>query len=165
MSLKVTCPSCNKTYSVADTSAGKKLKCKCGGIVTIPTIAEDGFEEEEPPEEHFDEPEYDEPEYDAPPRRSRSRGGDEDVVSRIVPYKNPQALISYYLAIFSLIPCFGILLGIPAVILGILGMMKRSKDPQKRGTAHALVGIILGGITSLLNIIGIVVLVIGSMHK
>ena len=33
-------------------------------------------------------------------------------MSVVVPYKNPKALIAYYCAIFSLIPCLGLPLGI-----------------------------------------------------
>src|ERR1051325_4995978 len=46
----------------------------------------------------------------------------DDPVSKVVPYRNPQALIAYYLAIFSLIPCVGLLLGAVAFVLGLLGL-------------------------------------------
>ena len=73
-----------------------------------------------------------------------------DATSGIIPYKNVPALVAYYLGIFSLIPFIGILLGIPAVILGIAGLRKKAKKPVIKGTVHAWVGIILGGIFSLL---------------
>lgn len=76
--------------------------------------------------------------------------GQGDATGGVIPYKNMPALIGYYCAIFSLIPCVGLPLGIAAVVLGILGLSKKKKQPQVKGTAHAMVGIILGGITTLL---------------
>ncbi|MCI0676250.1 MAG: hypothetical protein L0Y42_10815 [Phycisphaerales bacterium] len=70
-------------------------------------------------------------------------------MSGMIPYKNPPALVGYYLAIFSLLPMVGIVLGIPAVILGIIGLRKRMKEPAARGMAHAWIAIILGAMTTL----------------
>ena len=52
---------------------------------------------------------------------------DSDATGGIIPYKNPKALIAYYTSIFSLLfpP-----LGFVAVILGILGLMDRKKNPR-----------------------------------
>ncbi len=72
-----------------------------------------------------------------------------DATGGLIPYKNAPALIAYYLGIFSLIPVIGLPLGMVAVVLGIMGLVKKSKTPQVRGTAHALIGIILGSITTL----------------
>ena len=72
------------------------------------------------------------------------------VVSTIIPYKNPPALIGYYLAVFSLIPCVGLLLSIPAVILGAIGLKKAKEMPGSKGTGHAWTALILGSITTLL---------------
>ena len=57
-------------------------------------------------------------------------------IATIIPYKNPPALTAYYLGVFSLIPGFGLLLAVPELILGIIGLRK--------GKAHAWTGIILG---------------------
>jgi hypothetical protein len=70
-------------------------------------------------------------------------------VAVVIPYKNPKALIAYYLGVFSLIPCVGIPLGIAAVILGILGLKFAAANPTARGKVHAWVGIILGGLCAL----------------
>ena len=70
--------------------------------------------------------------------------------SGLIPTGNPPALVGYYLAVFSLIPCFGLLLAIPAVVLGVLGMKKAKAQPDAKGAAHAWVAIILGSLTTLL---------------
>jgi hypothetical protein len=81
-------------------------------------------------------------------------------VSTIIPYKNPKALAAYYLAVFSLIPCLGGLLGLAALILGFLGLSAASAHPEAKGKAHAWVGILLGGLTFFVNTIVIIVLML-----
>ncbi len=73
---------------------------------------------------------------------------DDGTLGGLIPYKNSQALISYYLGVFSLIPCLGILTGIAALILGIRGLKFADLHPQAKGKGHAWAGIILGGICS-----------------
>jgi hypothetical protein len=85
-------------------------------------------------------------------------------ISTVVPYKNPKALIAYYLGIFSLIPCFGLLLGIAAFILGILGLKFLKTHPMAHGKVHAWIGIILGGLCALANIAGIIMAILGARH-
>lgn len=68
----------------------------------------------------------------------------------LIPLGNPPALTGYYLAVFSLIPCFGLLLSVPAVVLGILGFRKAKAHPEAKGAAHAWVAMILGTLTTLL---------------
>jgi len=79
-----------------------------------------------------------------------------DVTGGVIPYKNLPALFGYYLGVFSLIPCLGLPLGIAAIICGIIGHSKASKQPHLHGTAHAWVAIILGSMTTLLWIGSIV---------
>ncbi len=84
---------------------------------------------------------------------------EDNPMSKVVPYKNPKALIAYYLAIFSLIPCAGLLLGIAALNLGILGLKAANAQPNAHGKVHAWVGIILGGLCALGNVVGIVIMI------
>lgn len=62
----------------------------------------------------------------------------------IIPEKNPISMIAYYLGIFSLIPCLGAVLSLPAIICGIIGMVNANKEPQVGGKGHALTGLLLG---------------------
>lgn len=93
-----------------------------------------------------------------PPPMNQPTG---DATGGVIPYKNPQALTSYYLGVFSLIPLLGLLLGCIAVPLGIIGLRKRKAMPQIRGTAHAWVGIILGGL-SVLGHLAVIALMIAN---
>jgi Domain of unknown function (DUF4190)/GYF domain 2 len=82
-------------------------------------------------------------------------------ISTVIPYKNPPALFGYYLSVFSLIPVVGLLLAIPAVILGFIGLKKAKESPGSKGTAHAWTALILGGISTLLWGAAVVFIIIG----
>ncbi len=69
-----------------------------------------------------------------------------DATGGLIPYKNSQALIAYYLGLFSLFPILGFFLAVPAVILGIRGLAARRRNPVIKGSVHAWIGIIVGGI-------------------
>lgn len=72
-----------------------------------------------------------------------------DGTGGLIPYKNMPALVAYYLGVFSLIPCLGFFLGVTAVVLGIIGLKKRAANPVIKGSAHAWIGIIVGGLFAL----------------
>lgn len=80
------------------------------------------------------------------------RQADGGGISTMIPYTNPKALTAYYLGVFSLIPCLGLLLGPPALVLGILGLQYVNANPTAKGTAHAWIGVIVGGLTTLGNV-------------
>jgi hypothetical protein len=81
--------------------------------------------------------------------QAAATGTEGDATGGLIPYKNAPALIAYYLAVFSLIPCFGLPLGIGAVAMGVMGLRKRKENPAISGTAHAWIGIVLGGLMTL----------------
>lgn len=72
-----------------------------------------------------------------------------DATGGIIPYKNPKALIAYYLGVFSLIPLLGAPLAPVAVGLGIWGLRDRQRNRVIRGGAHAWAGIVLGTLVML----------------
>jgi len=74
----------------------------------------------------------------------------EPPVSGLIPYKNPPALIGYYLGVFAMIPCIGLVFGIPALICGIIGLKKAKQSPVSKGKGHAWTAIILGSLAILL---------------
>ncbi len=79
-------------------------------------------------------------------------------LSGVIPYRNPAALVGYYLGVFSFLPVLGVPLAIPAIILGIVGLVKRHRDPRRRGLAHAWLAIILGICGPLLMTVGFIAL-------
>lgn len=88
----------------------------------------------------------------------------EDTLTSLIPIKNKQALISYYLGVFSLLPILGIPLGIAAFILGIRGVKFAKIHPEAKGAIHAWVGLILGGFFGLCNILLIVIPMYFALH-
>jgi hypothetical protein len=73
-------------------------------------------------------------------------------MASLIPTNNGKALAAYYCGIFSLIPCLGLALGPAAFVLGLLGLKAHSANPAVEGRGHSLVGVILGGITGVVNI-------------
>ncbi len=67
-----------------------------------------------------------------------------DKTGGLIPYKNPHALIAYYLGIAALLPVVGLPIGIASIILGIIGLRKRRENPVIKGSVHAIIGIVFG---------------------
>ena len=72
-----------------------------------------------------------------------------DGTGGLIPYKNPAALAAYYLGLFSLFPVLGLFLAVPALILGIVGLRARRRNPAIKGSVHAWIGIVMGAIFTL----------------
>jgi hypothetical protein len=77
--------------------------------------------------------------------------GASDALSKIIPYRNTPALIGYYFAVFSLIPCIGAPLAVVAIVLGVMGLRKAMEHPEAHGKAHAWIAIVLGGLMFVLQ--------------
>lgn len=176
MSIDVKCPQCGSELEAPENAAGKKVKCPdCGTRIPVPGAADessppakeavrptpaprptaraeragaDEAEEERPRRRRRDD---EDEEDDDRPHRGPRRDVVDDGVSTLIPYKNGKALAAYYCAVFSVIPCLGLILGPIALIFGILGLRFVRAHPEAHGTAHAWVGIILGGLTTLAN--------------
>jgi hypothetical protein len=90
--------------------------------------------------------------YQGPPVGDFSRPLDTqgDATGGLIPYKNPKALIAYYLGILSGLPIIGLPIGIAAFVLGILGLRDRRRNPAIKGSVHAGIGIGCGGFFALL---------------
>lgn len=76
------------------------------------------------------------------PAETMPQGG--DGTGGLIPYKNPKALIAYYLGIVSLLPILGFPFGVASIILGVGGLRARRSNPIIKGSVHALIGIVLG---------------------
>jgi hypothetical protein len=106
--------------------------------------------------------------YEAPttgrarPVHNRDEG---DATGGIIPYKNPKALIAYYLGIFSGFPVIGFFFAVPALVLGIMGLRDRNRNPVIKGSIHAGIGIGCGAIFTLLWGAAIVAIIIGFVTR
>ena len=108
---------------------------------------------------------YDAPEHGASANPAAQSHGEGDATGGLIPYKNPAALTAYYLSIFGMFPCIGIVLSIPAFILGIIGLKKRAANPIIKGAAHAWIGIILGGLCTIGHLAGWGLLIVGILAE
>jgi hypothetical protein len=88
-----------------------------------------------------------------------------DATGGVIPYKNPKALIAYYLGILSGLPLIGLPFGVAAFILGLLGLRDRKKNPVIKGSVHAGIGIGCGCFFSLLWTFMVVMIVIAIISE
>lgn len=61
----------------------------------------------------------------------------------MIPVNNKPALIGYYVGFAALIPLCGCAFSIPAIILGVIGLIQAGKI-NGEGKVHAIVAIVLG---------------------
>ena len=90
------------------------------------------------------------------------QGQQGDSTGGLIPYKNPMALLGYYVSVFGLIPCAGMVLGPAAIVMGIMGLKFNKANPHTRGVAHAYVAIVLGSIELLAHLAFIGAGIIGA---
>ncbi len=74
--------------------------------------------------------------------------GDDSGLSTLIPYTNPKSLVAYYCGVFGLIPVLGFILAPIALIFGILALAYVRRNPTAKGTGHAIVGIVLGALST-----------------
>ena len=63
--------------------------------------------------------------------------GSSDPFSALIPYKNANALASYYLGLFSILPLVGLALAVVALVLGVKGLKFAKDNPTAKGKGHA----------------------------
>jgi len=74
-------------------------------------------------------------------------------LSAMIPDKNTPALISYYLGLFAIMPCFGLAFGPIAFVKGRQALADEKANPQIKGGTHAKVGIGCGAIGFIFNLL------------
>ena len=99
-----------------------------------------------------------------PPPRAAPAPAADSGLNKLIPYRNSLALAAYYCGIFSLIPCLGLVLGVVALVLGVMGWRKYCAQPACGGSVHAWVGIVLGGLCALGNMVAIVIMAAAARH-
>ena len=195
MAINVQCESCQKVYSLKDSMAGKKARCRqCGAVINIPAI--------EMPEEQPDKPEVKRQPKKSPARKTepaphrnklaaqpaptagrpadelaaasyRSEGStataDEEPVALHLVQPEPSGLAtaSFVLGILSM-TIFFFFVGIPAIILGFVARDRiKGSGGTLTGEGKANKGIVLGFISILLTmaIAGVIVLFYATHRK
>lgn len=97
------------------------------------------------------QPPIPDPRFSPPVAPSPSAPMQGDGTGGVIPFKNPNALLSYYIGLFSLIPVLGLAMGPAAIILGVKGLKYAKQYPVVKGQVHAWVGIVCGAIWSVFN--------------
>lgn len=90
-------------------------------------------------------------------------GGGDEAVATVIPYRNANALMAYYLGLFSCFPVLGFPLAIVALWLGVRGLKAVRLNPSAHGTVHAWVGLVCGGIGFLINLLIISAISLGIL--
>jgi hypothetical protein len=70
--------------------------------------------------------------------------------------------LAYYAGVFSVIPIFPI--GLGALALGIVGLLRRSRNPAIKGAVHAWIGIIVGGLFGVLWLVLTILLIAAALN-
>jgi hypothetical protein len=117
------------------------------------------------PDPSFQNPYAPKPQVAAPVVKTPGNPQQGDATGGVIPYKNPKALIAYYLGILSGLPVIGLPIGIAAFTLGIMGLNARKQNPAIKGSLHAAIGIGCGGFFALLWGLVIVAIVFAMMSK
>lgn len=102
-----------------------------------------------------------------PRGQAQVSGGSQASTNPLFPEKNPKALVAYYLGVFCILQlfCMGLpILSIPAVVFGILGLQHQKKYPEAKGGNHALVGVIVGGLMTIISLFVLFGVIIASAH-
>ena len=101
---------------------------------------------------------------DVPRRRRRPRDDDEDDgTGGLIPYKNPKALLAYYIGIFGFfLPLIG---SVTAIVLGFQGLKYAKLHPRSRGQVHAAIGIGCGSLGALFYLFILTILIMAAFAK
>lgn len=88
-----------------------------------------------------------------------------DATGGVIPYKNPKALLAYYFGIGTMLCCISPLpLGLIPFVLGIMGLRDRARNPIIKGSVHAWIGIVLGGLSAICSFLFLAGIVIAFIN-
>lgn len=105
-------------------------------------------------------------EYLDPSARPKPQSQHSDLDRLVMPVDvEPSALAAGYLGLFSFIPFLGLPLGIAAIVLGrkALRVLNETSDTRLSGRGRAILGITLGGLTTLFNGAGLLMALVSAL--
>ncbi len=83
----------------------------------------------------------------------------------VIPTSNPPSLLAYYLGLFSILPVAGAVMGPVAIFSGVKGLRKVKEINGLPGKTHAWVGIVMGTIGTLFNLLILIVVVVALLNR
>jgi hypothetical protein len=75
------------------------------------------------------------------------------------------AIAAGYLALFGVIPAFGLPFSIGALVCGIVALKTIKADPSLSGKGRAWFGIILGGLMTVVSLVGVVAIIVAAIEE
>lgn len=87
-----------------------------------------------------------------------------NAMEHVIPARNLPALLAWYFGVFSIIPCMGGVLGIMAIVFGIMGLRLSRKPEIAVGFWHALIGMALGILTTIVWLILGIFIIYGMVN-
>jgi len=87
----------------------------------------------------------------------RRRGAEEEQG----PPPSTSALLAFRCAVCGLIPLVGLVMGPVALLLGFLAYRRGQEDVVTSGNAHAIAGMVFGGVIALTNWVGVLLMLYG----
>ncbi|MCC7479053.1 DUF4190 domain-containing protein [bacterium] len=130
------CPACK-----AQLRPGARFCSACGSQVPEQLIAAAPPQSAPLQEQYTAPPPGSLPQYGMPYAQQNPEAPRSEAGYGLVPYKNGQALGAYYMGCFSFVLP---LLAPLAIIFGVLGLQRAQREPQVKGQAHAVTGIVVG---------------------
>jgi hypothetical protein len=95
-----------------------------------------------------------------PSRRVR-RGGTDAAANDAFEKKKSLAWVAYRCSVVSLIPLVGLFLGPVSFVLGLLAWCRGQGDPLQKGIGPALAGMLLGGLITVTQWLGVALMIYG----
>jgi len=80
-------------------------------------------------------------------------GSNSTIIDTMIPSKNTDALLSYYMGLFAIIPCVGLFIGPASLVFGSRALKSLKANPTIAGGTHAKVGIGCGSVGLLFNLL------------
>lgn len=98
--------------------------------------------------------------------RRDNQTGSSGLERMLVPVDRPaSAIASGYLALFGIVPGFGLPFSIGAIITGCIALKTLKRRPELSGAGRAWFGLICGSLTTLLSLVMLIAMIFASRAR